>query len=130
MSISDAINATERNFSSRLRKKVRKFARNRIAEESEALKRLDAILEQAATVTEKRNRLLHGLWARELDGEPVRRSEGTAFRQVPTVRELEEVAEEMARITDEIMEARLNGFLREALRRAPLPPTSARAAAT
>jgi hypothetical protein len=56
------------------------------------------------------------------------RSVGSEFRPIPAVRELEEVAGEMARITDEIMEARIHGFLREALRGAPLPPTTARVA--
>lgn len=88
---------------------------------SRTLVRLDALLTRARKATERRNELLHALWAHELDGDPVMRSEGTAFRPIPAVRELEDVAGEMARITAEIMEARLNGFLRTALDGAPLP---------
>jgi hypothetical protein len=87
---------------------VRKLARKRFGE-SQTLVHLDALLTRARRATERRNELLHALWAHELDGDPVMRSVGSEFRPIPAVRELEEVAGEMARITDEIMEARRSG---------------------
>lgn len=120
ISIIEAVDATERESSRALRDRVRKLARKRLGE-SVTLVRLDALLTRARKATERRNELLHALWAHELDGDPVMRSEGTAFRPIPAVRELEDVAGEMARITAEIMEARLNGFLHTALDGAPLP---------
>jgi hypothetical protein len=120
ISITEAVDATHRQSSSALRDRVHKLARKRFGE-SVTLVRLDALLMRARRATDKRNELLHALWAHELDGDPVMRSEGMAFRPIPTVQELEEVAGEMARITDQIMEARIHGFLRGTARRAHCP---------
>ena len=78
-------------------------------------------MQRAAGATEKRNRLLHSLWAHELDGEPVIRDEDEhTFRGIPTVAELETVAQTLEQLTSELNTARLDGFLSEALAAKPL----------
>jgi hypothetical protein len=82
ISIIEAVDATERQSSSALRDRVRKLARKRFGE-SQTLVHLDALLTRARRATERRNELLHALWAHELDGDPVMRSVGSEFRPIP-----------------------------------------------
>lgn len=112
--IDEAINGTQRQGSRDLRERVRRLAKKRIGE-SGALVRLDAILERARRTTERRNELLHGLWAHELDGDPVLRTDGTEFGPVPTIVELEALADELEAVAKDLTFARLDGFLHEAL---------------
>jgi hypothetical protein len=112
--IAEAIDGTQKQGSRTLRERVRHLARKRIGE-SAAMVRLDAILERARRATERRNTLLHGLWAHELDGVPVIRDSGIEFGPIPTVSELEAVADELATIAKDLTFARLDGFLHEAL---------------
>jgi hypothetical protein len=118
ISIREAIDATARQSSRELRERVRRLARKRFGE-SNTLVLLDAILERSRRATEARNRLLHGLWAHELDGGPVMRSDGHEFGPIPTVAELEKVADELAVIAENLTSARLVGFLRDALTNDP-----------
>jgi HAMP domain-containing protein len=77
---------------------------------------LEAILERAAKLTDKRNDLLHSLWAHESDGSPVIRDEVTyIFKEIPSIDELEALAQSLAEITEELNHARRKGFLHEAL---------------
>ena len=77
--------------------------------------RLDAILERSRRATEKRNELLHGLWAVELDGDPVFRTPGHEFRAIPPIAEPEAVADDLAQLAKDLNSARLEGFLHDAL---------------
>ena len=65
----EALDATAYDGSRQLRERIRKLARPRLGE-GEALLKLEAILERCRRVTERRNELTHGIWAKELDGEP------------------------------------------------------------
>jgi hypothetical protein len=115
LSIQDALDATARLGSRDLRERIRKLARQRLGE-GPALLRLEAILERAAKATNSRNRLLHSLWAHELDGAPVIRDEdGHAFKAIPSGQELNGLANLLAGISTELNTARLDGFLSEAL---------------
>ena len=114
VTIDEAIDATERQSSRELRERVRRLARKRIGD-GEAFVRLEAILERARRATDRRNELLHGLWAQELDGDPVVRSSGRAFGPIPSAEELETLADTLAEIGKTLTIARLDGFLREAL---------------
>src|ERR1700730_9932914 len=116
LSIQDALDATARLGSRELRERIRKLARQRLGEGAPLL-RLEAILQRAAKATDRRNHLLHTLWANELDGAPVIRDEDShTFRTIPTAEELDAVANLLAGITAELNTARLDGFLSEALK--------------
>jgi hypothetical protein len=114
VSIDEALDATERQLSRELRDRVRRLAKKRFCE-GDVLVRLDAILNRAQRATQRRNELLHGLWAYELDGGPVMRTRGREFGPIPTVAALEAVADDLAQIAKDLTFARLDGFLRNAL---------------
>jgi hypothetical protein len=114
ITINEAIDATARQGSGTLRERIRKLARKRIGE-GDALVRLDALLERSRRTTERRNELLHGLWAYELDGDHVLRTAGYDYQPIPTITELEAVADALAQVATDLRDARLDGFLRDAL---------------
>jgi hypothetical protein len=123
VSIVEALDATVRQTSGPLRDRVKKLARKRFGE-SEVLVKLEAMLERSRRATERRNNLLHGLWAVELDVGPVMRTEGnTEFTGIPSAAELNAVAQELYEAAHELNRCRLDGFLTEALKRSPAPPS-------
>ena len=112
----EALDATDRQGSRELRKRVRKLAKQKFGE-SETLVRLDALLTKSRQATDRRNELLHNLWAYDWDRGPVIRDDDHTFRRVPAVAELDALADKLAIIASELLEAQLNGFLKEALSR-------------
>ena len=110
----DAIAATMFESSSQLRERVRKIARKKLGDGA-ALVKLQAILANCKRLTERRNELVHGLWAQELDGDAhVRDAYGDA-RPLPTVEELHSLARELEQLTGRLNFERLEGFLKSAL---------------
>jgi hypothetical protein len=112
----ESLDATARDGSRELRDRIRRLARKRLGEGT-PLVRLQAILTRAARATDKRNELLHAVWGTELDGGPIMRGDDHKFRPPPSVLELEALHEEIARILIDLIDARFNGFLFEALKR-------------
>ena len=111
----EAIAATKYESSRQLRDRVRTLARKRLGEGAPLLK-LQAMLTVCETLTEKRNDLVHGLWAKELDGDAhIRDAEGKA-RPLPTVKELQDLAKEIENHTTLLNTERLDGFLARALK--------------
>jgi hypothetical protein len=80
-----------------------------------ALVKLHALMRQCERATERRNDLVHGIWAREWDGEPVVLRSDYSAGPPPSVDELVALGASLKALTDEINHARLRGFLREAL---------------
>ncbi|MHA2231407.1 MAG: hypothetical protein ACXAB4_02840 [Candidatus Hodarchaeales archaeon] len=95
-----------------LRQRINKLGKKELGE-SKALLKLQAILGRAEIVTEKRNKFIHGLWAKELDGDPGIMGVPGELHPLPTVEELEKLANEIAEIIQELNEARLEGFIKE-----------------
>ncbi len=114
LSIREALDATERQGSHDLRKRVRKLAKQKFGE-SETLVRLDALINKSRRATDRRNELLHNLWSYDMDRNPVIRDDDHTFRPAPNIAELNTVADEFAAVALELNVARLNGFLKEAL---------------
>ncbi len=114
LSIRDALDATDRQGSHGLRDRVRKLAKQKFGE-GETLVRLDALLARSRRATANRNEVLHSLWARKAGKPIIRDDDGYAFRQIPTVTELEKMADDLAEAASELNDARMNGFLKEAL---------------
>ncbi len=110
----EALDATSYDGSRQLRNRIRKLARQRLGE-GEPLLKLQALLERCKRATEKRNELVHCVWAKELDGEPQRRSPDHKWQPLPTIEELSALAEELQNLTESLNTARLDGFLSEAL---------------
>lgn len=114
LDVTEALDATAYDSSSQLRERIKKLARQRLGE-GEPLLKLQALLERCKRATEKRNDLIHSVWGQELDGEPARKGSGDEWRPLPTTTELHELAESLSHLTSQLNEARLEGFLHEAL---------------
>jgi hypothetical protein len=110
----EALAATKYEGSRQLRDRIRKIARRRLGEGAPLLK-LQAILTNCEKLTNKRNELVHGLWAQELDGEAQVRDAYGNSRPLPTSLELLELAKEIEQLTGHLNFERLQGFLKQAL---------------
>ena len=114
LEVDEALDATAYDSSSQLRERIRKLARQRLGE-GEPLLKLQALLERCKRATEKRNDLIHSVWGQELDGVPARKGSSPDWKPLPTAPELHGLAEDIMRLTGELNEARLGGFIQEAL---------------
>lgn len=109
-----AIDALKYTGSGELRKRVNKLAKNRLRE-GEALLKLQAILIRAERLTEQRNKLTHGLWAQELDGESGLHTVPGEIEPLPSLEKLKQLASDIQSLTEELNRERLEGFLKMAL---------------
>jgi len=114
----EALDATAYDGSSQLRERIRKLARQRLGE-GEPLLKLQALLERCKRATDKRNELIHGIWAKERDGDPLRRGADHTWQPLPTVAELMALGADIQTLTQSLNAARLDGFLSEALSKRP-----------
>jgi len=110
----EALDATVNDGSRQLRERVRKLARQRLGE-GEPLLKLQALMRGCQRVTDKRNELVHSVWAKELDGEAQLRNAVHIGRPLPTRQELSDLSSEILDLTNTLNQARLDGFLSEAL---------------
>lgn len=110
----EAIDATQYQGSRTLRDRIRKLAKQKL-KEGEPLLKLQALMTRANRLTERRNNLIHKIWAKELDGEPGLLGETGELHPLPSVEELNSLAKEMDSLTNELNDARLRGFLMIAL---------------
>ena len=114
VSIAEALDATKYQGSRQLRGRIRKLARQKLGE-GQPLIRLEALLTQCERATTKRNTLIHNVWAKELDGDEYVQTDSHEWDSIPTIDSLERVANEIRDLTQELNNARLDGFLSEAL---------------
>lgn len=112
-SVQEALDATAYDGSRELRLRASKLARQRLGEGA-ALIRIQALLQRCASATQKRNDLIHRPWARQNGKWGVRTSDHE-WDLLPTVEELNELADDLRGRSLEINQARLGGFLSDAL---------------
>jgi hypothetical protein len=124
LELHDALDETRRKHSRDLRERIQREARQKLGE-GEAFNRLNALVVRSWKASKCRNEYFHDPWCTELDGRHVIRGEDHIFRTAPTVDQLEELAGELRKIRDELNDARLHGFLRDALdQKAGASPTT------
>ena len=109
-----AIDALKYTGSAELRKRINKLAKNKL-QEGQALLKLQAILTRAERLTEQRNKLIHGLWAQELNGESGLHNIPGEIEPIPSQDELKQLACDIKTLTEELNRERLEGFLKTAL---------------
>ncbi len=119
----EALDATSKQMSGELRRRIRKLAKQRLGE-GRALVKLDALLERAQRATERRNELFHQTWGTEKTlGTDARhvviRDARHTFQKAPTLRELKASVDELENILEDLLNAQ-RGFLSEALKKKPL----------
>jgi hypothetical protein len=110
----EALAATMHESTRQLRDRIRKLAKKRLGEGKPLLK-LQAMVSACKKLTDKRNELVHGLWARELDGDAHVRDACGSVRPLPTVQELRQLAKDIEELTNRLNFERLQGFLKLAL---------------
>jgi hypothetical protein len=115
MSIQEADTKFARYGNARLRELVEKHASQRLGEQAEATVKLLALLAEAKSVTEKRNLVVHALWARDMDSDERILIDGGSNLAPPTATEIDQLATEILAVATTINNARLRGFLHEAL---------------
>src|SRR5471030_1869171 len=110
--ISDVLDATRYEGSRTLRERIRKLAKSKLGD-GKALVQLQALLERCARASEKRNNLVHSLWGYELDNEHKIQSADHTWQSGPSMEDLKKLFNELDRLTQEIIFARLEDFLFE-----------------
>lgn len=113
--VRQALDETLRENSSALRKRIHRVATQRLGEGA-ALVKLQALLDRAKSVTDRRNELMHGVCGREIDETDSQiLNEDHSIKPFPTVDELNELAIELKTVTNEFNNARIDGFIRIAM---------------
>jgi hypothetical protein len=115
VTVEEALEATEGATAAVLRKRVHKLARKRLGDGAPFVK-LQAILERCRRASGSRNEIIHNVVGRELDREPLMRRPGNKWGPIPTVDELHALAADLQAIAKELNDARLHGFLHDALK--------------
>ncbi|MCE5194442.1 MAG: hypothetical protein LLF28_03150 [Nitrospiraceae bacterium] len=110
----EALKATTHEGSAQLRDRVKKNARKRLGEGAPLVK-LQAILVDCKRLTDKRNDLIHGMWAKGLDGYAHIRDSCGNVRPIPPSKDLLKLASELEKLTRRLNTERLEGFLFQAL---------------
>jgi hypothetical protein len=111
--------ATAYDGAAKLRDRIKAIARQRLGE-GEALLKLQALMERCKRVSDKRNEFIHSVWGKELDGEPFRRTNDHSWQPIPTADELISLGKDILTLTEQLNEARLFGFMAEALAKRPI----------
>jgi hypothetical protein len=118
LSVDETLDATAFEGTSTLRDRVKKLARQRLGEGA-ALLKVQALVERCRRVTDLRNSFVHSVWAEELDGPALRRDDQNQWVPIPTTGDLAKLADDILKLTTELNDARLMGFLAEALAKRP-----------
>jgi hypothetical protein len=115
----EALDATNKDGSRKLRDRICKLARQRLGEGQSLLKLL-ALMERCKRATEKRNEYVHRVWAKELDGDFKMQGSDHEWKPIPTRQELIKLSEEILELVKDLNLARSDGFLSEALAKRPI----------
>ena len=113
VTVEKALAATAYEASSSLRDRIRKLAKAKLGESTELVK-LQALLQRCKISTEKRNALIHNVFARELDGEPLLGTSDGLWVKVPTLDELNALSSELQELIKDMTHARV-GYLEDAV---------------
>lgn len=114
VSMVDALRATAKTPSRVLRERVRKLAKDRLGDGPPYIE-LEAILLMAEKAAEGRNNLIHSDWVLNEAGEPVVQDPMKGHLPVPTVAELDELADQIEQAYLKLNYSRLEGSLKKAL---------------
>ena len=111
VSVRTALDATSGQRTSDVRRRIRKLFVQEKPPESEVVK-LDALLNRARLLSDKRNHFLHSAWSQTEAGEAVRKREDD-HQWIPasSKEEVDTVTNEIMELAGEINNARLHGFI-------------------
>jgi hypothetical protein len=119
--LDEALRDTGRVGSRELRKRIKKLARDRLKDHG-SLDRLLNTLKECKKITEARNEVMHDIAAVLVDGngDLLRRSEQHGIKPFHSKKKLLVLAKKLGDMAEQIVEDRLNGYLKTALIERPL----------
>ena len=112
LSIEEALDATNRESISDVRKRLRSLFLEKKPTPSEVSK-LDSLLGATRRLSEKRNGFLHSAWSETEAGEAVLKGEDYRWGAAPTKEQVDNVTTEILELVGKINDARLGGFIHE-----------------
>lgn len=112
--IREALDATQKAGSAQLRERALKLTKQRLGDGKPYLL-LEAVLNRARRASDRRNKLLHSLWAADPEGQHLVREDDHTWSEPPTVEKLDDLAREFEKIIADLNQARLEGYLYEAI---------------
>lgn len=112
ISVREALDATDTMKAYELREKIKKLFRQKTKNEVSKSK-LDALLNKAKRLSERRNKFIHRPWAKNAQGEWVVKDEEHEWGPPPSVEELNLLASDISQAMNEFNDARLRGFVKE-----------------
>lgn len=114
VSVEEALLATWRTTGRELRDRVRRLAKDRLGD-GPAFIELEAILSLARAVAEDRNDVIHAVFVRDENGDPIIQHPVKGHLPIPTVKELETLAGQIRHVLNVLNYSRLEGPLKVAL---------------
>lgn len=112
------LGSTTRKGVSYLRKKTKRLFKKlnpTVAEKSQ----LDALLEKAKILSEKRHAYMHRIWSLTPEGKSVLHQEGLHVEAAPSEAAIERLTSDLLALGKKITYARLHGFMHEVTQRQP-----------
>jgi len=106
--IEETINATKYDGSRALRERIKKLAKGKL-KEGKYLIQLQHLMERCGRATDRRNELVHSVWAHELDGEHHIQQADNTWKPSPKIEELASLLEDLQSLISEISLARIEG---------------------
>lgn len=115
ITVEEADKALARTGAAELRDLAERHAKRRLGKAHPAILQLKALLRECADSTEQRNRFTHDTWAKFLDGDAVTYNHAGKTLPMPEASELTTLANHIYKTANALNEARMTGFLAEAL---------------
>lgn len=112
------LDPTRRNPISDIRNRIKKRFKKHNPSATE-ISRLDELLEKAKLLSGKRNSYLHRAWSETEAGQAILHGEDLQLEAAPSEAVIERVASEILALRKKINDARLHGFIHDAVQRQP-----------
>jgi hypothetical protein len=124
LSVEEADAATAELGVAEVREIIKRVAKQAWGE-CPALLKTRGLMTRAKRLSSRRNDLLHGLLAQELDGRPMKRSREKGWEPIPSADELNALANEIYELIHEMNHERLEGFIATAMKAKKKRPVAA-----
>ena len=114
LSVQEALDETATMKAYELREKIKQLFKQKRSDELAKIK-LDALVNKAKRLSDKRNSLIHRPWAKDNRGQWVVKAEDHIWGKPPSIDQLNQLAEDIFESAIELNTARLSGFIKKAL---------------
>ena len=116
MSVTEALDATNRDRISEVRSRIKRLFREKKPLPSEEAQ-LDALLGASTRLSQSRNDYLHSAWSETESGEALLKQENHQLGPAPSLTQIEQITLEILELTKKINHSRLHGFIHDVVER-------------